>query len=357
MATPVIQPQPAPIADKLKEFDAVPLFMRSLPDEDTDDVAISALQSLVHDGTPDVEIAQNFKEQGNEYFKGKRFREALGFYSQGIDAQPTDPHLTEALLCNRAACNLELQNYGSVLRDCSKALVLNAKSSKAYYRSAVALLALDRLDDVFDVCDRCLSYDSENVGIRSIRDKAKETRRKRTIVEKERREKLNAETEEKMRLHAAFMERNLIVTPDAPKAPSHDYKPRLDTEDLSNTTLVIPTFFLYPEYGTSDLIESFYEDSLFGAHLDSMFPPEAPAPTWDKRGDYVSQQLVVYAITSTKRLLKVGRQMTLKDVFLASKGRGPERDGLEVKAGCVSFVIVPKGDVERKWVEEFKSSR
>lgn len=54
------------------------------------------------------EVAQNFKEQGNEYFKGKRFREALGFYTQGIDAKPADVALEEALLCNRAACNLTL---------------------------------------------------------------------------------------------------------------------------------------------------------------------------------------------------------------------------------------------------------
>ena len=57
------------------------------------------------------EIAQNFKEQGNEYFKGKRYREALGFYSQGLDAKAEDKTLLEALLCNRAACNLELSEH------------------------------------------------------------------------------------------------------------------------------------------------------------------------------------------------------------------------------------------------------
>jgi hypothetical protein len=58
-----------------------------------------------------TEIAQNFKEQGNEYFKEKRYREALGFYTQGVDAQPTDVVLQEALLCNRAACHLELGEF------------------------------------------------------------------------------------------------------------------------------------------------------------------------------------------------------------------------------------------------------
>jgi hypothetical protein len=54
------------------------------------------------------DIAKNFKAQGNDYFKGKRYREALGFYSQGVDAKPTEVSLQEALLINRAACNLEL---------------------------------------------------------------------------------------------------------------------------------------------------------------------------------------------------------------------------------------------------------
>lgn len=56
-----------------------------------------------------IEIAQNFKEQGNEYFRGKRYREALKFYTQGVDAKPDDAQLGEALLLNRAACNLELR--------------------------------------------------------------------------------------------------------------------------------------------------------------------------------------------------------------------------------------------------------
>jgi hypothetical protein len=64
------------------------------------------------------EVARNFKEQGNAYFKGRRFREAAGFYSQGLDAHPDDAALAEALLCNRAACNLELRaSASSALHD------------------------------------------------------------------------------------------------------------------------------------------------------------------------------------------------------------------------------------------------
>ena len=67
-----------------------------------------------------LEIAENFKSQGNDYFKGKRYREAMNFYNQGIEAKPVDPKLLEALLCNRAACNLELRtSFTSITSGCN----------------------------------------------------------------------------------------------------------------------------------------------------------------------------------------------------------------------------------------------
>ena len=39
-------PQPASVQDKMAAFDTVPLFMRSLPDDGTEDPTIAALQSL-----------------------------------------------------------------------------------------------------------------------------------------------------------------------------------------------------------------------------------------------------------------------------------------------------------------------
>jgi hypothetical protein len=59
------------------------------------------------------EIAQNFKKHGNKHFKEKRYSEALGFYTQGVDAKPNDARLREALLMNRAVCNLKLRTSTS----------------------------------------------------------------------------------------------------------------------------------------------------------------------------------------------------------------------------------------------------
>ncbi|KAH6915212.1 40S ribosomal protein S7 [Coprinopsis sp. MPI-PUGE-AT-0042] len=332
---------------KIASFDDVPLFMKSLPEDDAGNATIAALQDLAYEGTPD-EIAANFKDQGNDYFKGKRYREALGFYTQGLDAKPSDVKITTALLCNRAACNLELQNYGSVLKDTSAALKLEPALSKAYHRSGQALLALDRVDEALDVCDRCLAFDTTNDGIRTLRDKIVARKELKEKVERDREERKKREQLAKHVMNLAFRERNLINVPK-PDGSANPYEPHWDTEDAS--TLILPVFFLYPQYATSDVIPEFAEDTTFLAHLERMFPPLGGAPEWDARGEYTTDQLMVYAFTKGKRLFKVGKKMKLRDVYKMGKG-----DGFEVKDGCLTFVVVPKGDAEKKWVDEFKNT-
>lgn len=134
MAGSVAGPNPRvlDIEAKQRELDATPLFMRSLPSDGSSNVELDALQNLIFDEEPnglsspiftsqDISrvlivspsvgsvAALNFKGVGNDYFKEKRYREALHFYTQGIKLKPDDNALLEALLCNRAACNLELR--------------------------------------------------------------------------------------------------------------------------------------------------------------------------------------------------------------------------------------------------------
>ncbi|KAG2356973.1 hypothetical protein BDR07DRAFT_1453261 [Suillus spraguei] len=350
MAAVFPQPAVSSVEEKIAALQSTPLFMKSLPSEESDDPVIQALQSLAFDGTPD-EIAQNFKEQGNDYFKGKRHREATSFYTQGIDAKPSDIVLHEALLCNRAACNLELKNYGSVLRDCSKALILNTKSSKAYYRSAMALLALERYEESLDCCERCLEYDPENKGIRSVRDRSAKAKAEKLRQESGKEERIHNEQRVKKLLQVAFKERNLFAVYNPKGSSENPYEPHFDPEDPEGTTLIIPVFFLYPQYATSDVITHFVEDTTFSTHILQMFPPQAPAPSWDKAGQYIANSLTVYAITRRKRLLKVGKKMSLRDVCNAAKAKeGEPDDGLELKDGCLTFVVVPKGEVEQNWL-------
>jgi len=121
--------------------------------------------------------------------------------------------------------------------------------------------------------------------------------------------------------------------------------------------MIFPVFFLYPQHATSDTISDFDENTRFYDHLAVIFPPRGEFPDWDCKKEYRVDNLVVYAMTRGKRLLKVGKKMTLSDVFSASAGKDGSEDGLELKQGYLSFVILPKGDKEAKWINEYKSSR
>jgi len=249
------------------------------------------------------------------------------------------------------------ENYGSVLRDCSRALGNNPQSLKAYYRSASALLALDRVEEALDCCGRCLAIDANNQGALTLRVKVAEAKSVKDKKQREKAARLKKEAEAKRALDLAFKERNLIVVPK-PDGTSNPYEPRWDPESPSLSTLIIPVFFLYPQHATSDVISHFVESTTFSAHISTMFPPNSSSPDWDQGGEYTEDSLVVYAWTRRKRLLKVGKGMTLRDVMNASGGKeGQPRDGLELKDGCLTFVVLPKGEVEAKWVDDYKKNR
>lgn len=155
-----------------------------------------------------------------------------------------------------------------------------------------------------------------------------------------------------------LQERNLFAVYNPKGSSENPYEPHFDPEDPERATLIIPVFFLYPQYATSDVIARFVEDTTFSAHIHQMFPPGAPPPIWDTAGEYTANTLIVYAMTRRKRLLKVGKKMTLRDVCKAAKAKeGEPEDGLELKDGCLTFVVIPKGEVEQGWVDDFKRTR
>src|SRR5271170_6233037 len=94
--------------DFFKQMERHPLFMHNLDSTSEDNPELEALQALAFEGTP-LEIATNFKSQGNDAFREKRYRDALEFYSKGLAAKSGDAELEGTLLLNRAAVNLELR--------------------------------------------------------------------------------------------------------------------------------------------------------------------------------------------------------------------------------------------------------
>lgn len=381
--------KPRNLEETLASWDSVPLFMKDLPSSSTsteNDTALEALQSLAFDGTPD-QVASNFKSQANDYFRSKRYREAAGFYTQAIDAGPQDKVLLETLYANRAACNLELQNFGLVLKDTSAVLGINTKNEKAFYRAAKALLALDRAKDAMECCNHGIQVNPENQAMYALKRKAEEQMEKQTRAEAEKKERKRRGDAMAKAVQQALVVRGLWLEttprpPDNP-TPAHFDPASLPAHsnmslplvggttwtapDVIRTPLVVPVFFMYPQHAQSDFISDYHEDTPIAEYISTIFPTHSRGSLpWDTKGEYYDDNLQVYASTRKQRLLKVGRKLTLrqvidmgyKDADLAKgEDKVKDRDGIVMRDGILSLIVVPKGEPEKEWVEKFKADR
>ncbi|KAN0065035.1 HSP70/90 co-chaperone [Thecaphora frezii] len=360
-------------SDTLSALTSTPLFTQDAAS--VDQTTLDALSALAFDGTPD-QVATNFKSQGNTHFLSKRYRDALGFYTQALDANPTDTKLLESLYANRAACHLELHNFAMCLKDTSKTLQLNQHNAKAYYRAAKALVALERYDEAQQTCDHALEFDKGNDAIRAIKTKAQQLQDGKTRREAETKERQRRKSLTDAALHQAFLARGLWLE-TTPRPPDNPTPAHFDPESLPappplsstewtpanpiTTPLILPVFFLYPTHAQSDLIQAYHEDTPIHLHLDAMFPntSQSPLVPWDARNEFKANNLNVYVTTHAQRLLKVGKKLTLRQVMdMAAKDGTPQhRDGMVLKDGVLSLVVLPKGEPEKKWIDEFKRHR
>jgi len=374
--TPALPPALADIRHKtgaeiLADLNTVPLFMTELEEND----GIEALKALAYEGTP-AEVAQGFKERGNESFAEKSWKDAKEFYEKGINVllievrkrqaankirskmkgkvaveEEVDEEevkkeikILEASLVNRAACHLELKNYRSCTLDCGSALRINPRNVKAFYRCSKALLALDRIVEADDACARGLAIDPENKALKIV---AKEiikrneivAARKKKDLEREQRKRLEAFT-----LAAALKARDIKTRKTAQPPEMEDAAISLVPDPADPTsTLSFPTVLLYPLHLESDFIKAFNETEPLGHHLSYILPLP-----WDKNGEYTPTGVECYMETVTGGLIKVGRKVPLLKVL---------REGnVEIVDEVIKIFVVPKAKAAA-WVKEFKEKK
>ncbi len=124
----------------LKEMNRMPLFMTTLDETDGEggeNIALEAIKAIAYEGTR-AEVAENFREQGNECARAKQWNDAKQFYDKALAAlkgPQTDPgpdqeasgssqaelneeeeaakekKTEEACFVNRALCNLEKSEW------------------------------------------------------------------------------------------------------------------------------------------------------------------------------------------------------------------------------------------------------
>lgn len=172
---------------------------------------------------------------------------------------------------------------------------------------------------------------------------------------------------------------------NTPSPPDNPHPPHFDPESLpidpslytppgsaavepwtpppAHAPLIYPVFLLYPTYSQSDLITHFDENTTLSDHINVMFPPSPSALSgwadWDTKREYCGPNLVVYLETAHRRLLKAGRELTLREVIQkAVKTLDDGKvDGVVLRDGLLSFIVLVKGEQEKKWIEEYKQKR
>ncbi|KAK3990881.1 hypothetical protein QBC44DRAFT_358010 [Cladorrhinum sp. PSN332] len=405
---PELSPARAPghgmsLEETYEDLKKHPLFMTELdenPDEEQAEL-LAALQALAYEGTP-LENSVNFKEQGNECFREKRWGDAKEFYGKGIvilageelrrkkglkkkiknakeikkikpeseqkkevlgeeevqyhenaeeEEVEDDPEevkkekaLLETLYVNRAACQLELRNYRSCTLDCAAALKLNDRNVKAFYRSAKALLAVEKIAEADDACARGLEVDGSNAALKTLAAEIVKKSEEHT-KKKQREDKRSADERRKDKLlDAALKARNIKIRATGKPPEMEDAKVELVPNPLDPaSSLAVPTLLLYPVDYETDFIKGFNEQECLEQHFGYVFPLP-----WDKEGRYSSNTVECYAETASGGLAKVGRKASLLKVLSGGN--------IEIVDNLLKIFVLPRNRAEA-WVKDFKAQK
>ncbi|KAK6434014.1 HSP70/90 co-chaperone [Oleoguttula sp. CCFEE 5521] len=354
-------------ADELyKELNRYPLFMTELPAEDEDNEYLEAFKALAYEGTR-AEVAENFKTQGNEAVREKRWVDAREFYSKALAAlkgpkvpagaseaelemkveevdevaeEKRERSLEETCHANRAVCQLEMKNYGSCNRDCAAALKLNSRNVKAWYRAASACLALDKLPEALDACECGLRVEPANTALAIVKSKTEKRTTHVAGIERSRQEREERVRSEESNLKYALKSRNIVSRTTKDPPDMEDATIKLENPVEPTSTLSFPVIFLYPLQAQSDFVKACAETETLGEHLSYILPPP-----WDQTGEYGVKGTECYMETVAGGLIKAGRKLTLLKLLGSGK--------VEVLDGLVKVNVVPKAKASI-WIEEFK---
>ncbi|KAJ2745755.1 HSP70/90 co-chaperone [Coemansia sp. BCRC 34301] len=376
-APPLIGPAPSTVTSEertqklLEDLEKIPLFMNHLPDVGEENLAVEALKSLASDEPP-LEVATNLKTEGNDCFKRGRYAEAAQYYSKALEYDHDDKSLKVALLINRAAANLELQNYGMVLHDCADALRIRPKTTKALFRSARACVALEKFDEAKECCKWGLDIEPDNKELAALQVQVGEA-----VARHERRAREREERQRQKDLLREQLKQAIEIRSELAFDTSRDKKKRAEEEgaaaslacypwennsarqvelDQSTGHLLWPVFFLYPESKESDFVEKFDESLTLRDMLREVL---AEPPLWDdrQRPKYTLDAVDTYFLSrpiggfdEDERLVKVSMDACLGVILNSEK--------YVIRDGIPSFVILPRNDpFTSQFIERYRTLR
>ncbi|PYH46951.1 HSP70/90 family co-chaperone CNS1 [Aspergillus saccharolyticus JOP 1030-1] len=361
---PTMQAVQTHTTDELADIlNRTPLFMTDMDkalDENGENVMLDAIRALQNEGTRG-EVAQSFRSEGNETAKEKRWIDAKEHYTKAIAVlqakedkweKPEDEEAEKKLqkeveaacYINRALCHLELQNYRSTTLDCAAALKLNPKNVKAYYRSASALLALDKIPEAEDAAARGLAIDPENKSLQTVAAKIAERKAAVERVAAKRKAEEERKQKEAQLLSVALQARGIRTRKTDSPPEMEDACIKLSPDPLSpESTLEFPCVLLYHMDAQTDFIKAFSEMHSIEDHLDYIFPLP-----WDTKHEYTINTVDCFMETATGGLIKAGKKLPLLQILASGK--------VEVVDELVKIYVIPTSKTA-KFIAEMKARK
>ncbi|XP_041087026.1 tetratricopeptide repeat protein 4 isoform X1 [Polyodon spathula] len=355
-----------------EEFEKVPMFMKKAPEviDPVKNPELACLQSIIFsDDTPLEEQATTYKNEGNDYFKEKKYKQAIASYSEGLKKKCGDTELNAVLHTNRAAAQFHLGNFRSALNDALAAKKLKPDHQKAIIRGALCLVELKKYSEAISWCDEGLRADPKEKKLLELRLQADQLRRAWERDARKSKLKEKKKQCEEAALLKAIKDRKikLFAPAKAQRRSSDDEEDEegvsgalaelsLDGISSENATgarvfldesgsLNWPVLFLYPECGQTDFISAFHEGTRFLDHLTVMFGEELPP--WDTERKYRPQDLQLYfADEEREEVYQVNPEHTLLEVL--------KHDRYFIKAGTANFIVLVKGS---SFCKEFLSDK
>ncbi|KAI3404663.2 CNS1 [Candida oxycetoniae] len=346
---PELPPQIAQFSNKttdevFAELNRLPFFMTKLDETDGEggeNVGVEALKSLAYDGNPQ-EIATNFKNQGNDCYKAKQYKNAVEYYTKALEVDCTDLTIVKTLYLNRAACNLELKNYRRCIEDCKKVLSMDASSIKAIYRAGKALFLLANYEEAKLLLSYGLKVAENEQSLRNLLDQV-ETKEKEITKLKE----LEQKRKEEKQLQQVVLQNSLklrqieIVTTKNPLEMLKQATVRLEDPADYQSQLIFPALILYPTIDEFDYIAEISELSTPLEILEIIL--NRPKEWFDeKHKNFHVKTLDCFMETAAGGLVKVGKKIELNQALK----KAPLFDN------ALKLYVVPKQD-ESSWVSKW----
>ena len=166
--------------DDSDEDEPAPAAAAAAPAEEP--AAEAVARRAAWEETPGVDVAKvraakKIKEEADEAFKSALFEKGAALYSKALETLgfEEDTAAEQAVCClNRAACNLQVREYGQVIADCGQVLDWDADNVKAYLRRGLAYEGSGRFSKAAADMREALSIEFASGGLTALGNKAKE---------------------------------------------------------------------------------------------------------------------------------------------------------------------------------------